>query len=336
MKKTLLFSFLFAFAFSLNAQIIALHSASGVQIFKGNTALASAYTSAQNADTLYLSGGVFFPPTNFDKQITIIGAGHYVDSTLTTGKTFISGNVTLRENADQFYIEGLEITGNLTFTTNHSVNFAKVMRCKITGNTDILGDLTNPSNNLTLIGNVFIGSVNLQNTADVLISNNIFQNMLNNTNGNQINNNVFLGGGYASTWCVFNGNNNFLNNNIFLYLNGVTYTSGNTYNNNLFVMLNPAYGTSATVFNSYVDVPQASIFVDQTGTAFNYAHNYHLQSPASYPGTDGTEVGIYGGTFPYKEGAVPMNPHIQTKNISAKTNASGELNVNISVGAQKN
>lgn len=335
MKKSLLISVLIAFTFSLNAQIIALHSASGVQIFKGNTALALAYSAADNTDTLYLSGGTFFPPTFFDKQLTIFGAGHYADSTLTTGKTFIQGHVILQENADLFYIEGLEITGNLTFTTNHSVNNAKVMRCKISGNTDIVGDLSNSTNNLTLIGNVFIGTVNVQNAITVLISNNIFQNMLFNTYGNYINNNVFLGGGYASTWTVFTGNNNFLNNNIFLYTSGLTYGSGNEFNNNLFVKLNPSYGTTATVFNSYEDIPQVSIFVDQTGVAFNYAHNYHLQAPATYLGTDGSEVGIYGGVFPYKEGAVPMNPHIQTKNISSQTNASGELNINISVGAQK-
>lgn len=336
MKKALLFSILIVFVFSLNAQTIALHSASGVQIFKGNTALALAYTAAVNTDTLYLSGGTFVPPSFFDKQLTIFGAGHYVDSTLTTGKTFINGHVTLQENADLFYLEGLEINGNLTFTTNHSINNAKVIRCKITGNTDMIGDLTNATNNLALIGNVFIGTVNLQNTVNVLVSNNIFQIFLFNTYGNQINNNIFLYGGYIDPYCVFTGNNNQLNNNIFLYTSGIASGSGNTYANNLFVMSSPSYGTTPTVLNSHVNIPQASIFVDQTGVAFNYDHNYHLQAPATYLGTDGSEVGIYGGIFPYKEGAVPTNPHIQTKNISAQTNASGELNVNISVEAQKN
>jgi hypothetical protein len=37
-----------------------------------------------------------------------------------------------------------------------------------------------------------------------------------------------------------------------------------------------------------------------------------------------------------KEGAVPMNPHIMTKTIAAQTTPTGELNINITVGAQDN
>lgn len=69
---------------------------------------------------------------------------------------------------------------------------------------------------------------------------------------------------------------------------------------------------------------------------FNYAHNYHLKSPTTYLGTDGTEVGIYGGTFPYKEGSVPRNPHIQLKNIASKTDDNGSLQIEIQVEAQDN
>lgn len=336
MKRTVLIFSLFAFAISLNAQLIALHSASGVQIFKGNTALASAYLAAQNSDTLYLSGGTFFPPPNFDKQLTVFGAGHYVDSTQTTGKTFISGNVYLQENADLFYVEGVEITGNFTFNINHSINNAKIIRCKINGATSITGDLSNATNNLGLIGNVFIGTVDISNTVSAVLYNNIFQGLLKNTYGNQINNNIFLGGGYVSTWTVFTGNNNYLNNNIFLFGSGITYGIGNTFYNNLFMSLTPGYGTTPTVVNSYENVPQADIFLSQSGIVFDYSHNYHLKSPSTYKGTDDSEVGIYGGIFPYKEGAVPMNPHIQSKSVSPQTNESGELNVIIKVGTQKN
>jgi len=59
-----------------------------------------------------------------------------------------------------------------------------------------------------------------------------------------------------------------------------------------------------------------------------------LQSPSTYIGTDATECGIYGGIFPYKEGAVPYNPHIQQKSISSVTDINGNINVNIKVVAQ--
>ena len=82
MKKSSLCTLIIVTAtlMNTNAQIIALHSASGVQIFKGNTALAIAYSAAQNGDTLYLSGNTFTPPATFNKQLMIFGAGHYPDS----------------------------------------------------------------------------------------------------------------------------------------------------------------------------------------------------------------------------------------------------------------
>lgn len=340
MKTTIALSLFLAIAITANAQTITLHSSSGVLLFTGNAALQSAYTAAQNTDTLYLSGGTFTPPSAFDKQLFVYGAGHYVDSSLATGKTFINGNVTLQENADLFHIEGLEITGNITFADNHSINNVNVIRCKINGTFNITGNLSNPSNNLALIGNVFLGSLNLTNATNVLISNNSFSNVITYSNGNQISNNIFLNGAYSGSWgyYVIYGNNNQLANNISIFTVNHAFMvgSGNIFYNNLFVSPSPAYGTTPTVIDNYIGVPQEDIFVDQTGNTFNYAHNYHLQAPATYIGNDGFEVGFYGGMFPYKEGAVPSNPHIRTKSVSTQTNAAGEINVNITVGAQDN
>jgi hypothetical protein len=334
MKKQAILALIVAIATSVtvHAQTIALHSATGVQIIKGTTALATAYTAAQSGDTLYLSGGTFTPPSVFDKKLMIFGAGHYVDSTLATGKTFINGILALQDNADMFYIEGVEITSHLTFPTNTSINNVTIKRCKINGTTSIVGDLSKPSNNLALIGNVFIGPISLSNATNVLIANNIIQGGFNPTNGNDLNNNIFLN---TNTSYFLYGDNNRLNNNIFLNL-WITAGVGNVFNNNLFVSTTPTYGSSPTILNSYTGIAQTAIFVNQTGNAFNYEHNYHLQNPTTYLGTDGTQVGIYGGTFPYKEGAVPTNPHIQVKNIAPKTDANGNLQIQIQVGAQNN
>lgn len=332
MKRQTLLTLTIAIAMTMtmNAQTIALHSSTGVQIIKGNNALALAYTAAQNGDTLYLSGHTFTPPGAFDKQLTIFGAGHYVDSTLATGKTFINGSVTLNQNADLFYLEGVEITGNFNLATNQSINNVTIKRCKINGNTDVLGGLSNPSTDLALIGNVFIGAINLSNATSVLIANNIIQNGFFPSNGNQISNNIFFN---MSTSYYIYGDNNVINNNIFLLPN-ISPSTGNSYNNNLFVAASPIYGTTPTAIGNYTGIAQTAIFVNQTGHAFDYTHNYHLQAPTTYLGTDGSQVGIYGGTFPYKEGAVPLNPHIQLKNIAPTTNANGDLQIQIQVEAQ--
>lgn len=320
---------------TVNAQIIALHSTNGTQIFKGATALDSAYTAAQNGDTLYLSGGSFTPPSNFDKQLIVIGAGHYVDSTLATEKTFINGYFTLYENADKFYLEGVEVTGNFTLQTNKAINYVSVVRCKINGNFDVLGS-SNPSQNLFVMGSVIVGIINLQNAQNVLVSNSIIQNNVDKSQGNVFKNNVFL----RNLYFLHNSSTNIFENNIFLnnypYENCVSNSDGLTWKNNLFLRNDPSYGTNPTTIGNYVGIPQANIFVNQTGNTFNYAHNYHLQNPTTYLGTDSTEVGIYGGSFPYKEGAVPHNPHIQLKNIAPTTDVNGGLQIQIQVGAQRN
>lgn len=339
MKKTLSFIAFIAITMTINAQTIALHSASGVQIFKGNTTLSNAYTAANNGDTLYLSGHTFTPPSAFDKQLVIFGAGHYVDSTLATGKTFINGNVILSENADGFYLEGLEITGLVSFVANASVNNVVIKRCKINNTFNVTGNQTNPSSNLSLIGNVFMQNINLENAQAVLLSNNIIVKSFLGSKGNMINNNFimsFIYDYYGSY--LFYGDNNTISNNIFIWddtNNARVNGHGNIFQNNLYVVSTPDYGTTPTALDNYTSIPRADIFINQTGAVFDYTHDYHLQNPETYLGTDGTQVGIYGGTFPYKEGAVPSNPHFQIKNIAPTTDANGDLQIQIQIEAQE-
>lgn len=192
MKKTILILTKVVLALSINAQIIALHSSTETQLFKGISALTDAYNTARNGDTLYLSGHTFNAPAIFSKQLIIFGTGHHVDSTLATGKTFINGNIVLQEEADFFYIEGVEITSNFTLQNNTSVNNVIVKRCKINGTFNVLGDLSNPSSNLSLIENVILGRINLENARNAILSNNIIVNTFQSSNGNFINNNIVL------------------------------------------------------------------------------------------------------------------------------------------------
>ncbi len=340
MKKITFFLAIISSVISLNAQRVALHSASGVQYFWGTTGLASAYTAASAGDTIYLPGGAFTPPANFEKSLSIFGAGHYIDSALVTGKTFINGDVVLKENADGFYLEGLEVTGKISFVNNESVNNVVIKRCKVNGVVEVIGDLSNPSQNIALIGNILIASVNLSNAQVVLVSNNIIQTGIEGINGNIINNNVFISRYGNGLYENFRGNNNKLSNNIIVLCGSYGITTdgqfGNEYRNNLITCVTPGYGASPTLIGNYTNIDQTSIFVNQIGNLFNYTHNYHLQNSATYLGTDGTEVGIYGGNFPYKDGAVPSNPHFQLNNIAPLTDENGNLNIQIKVEAQDN
>ncbi len=322
-----------------NAQLITLHSSSGVKLFKGSTALSDSYAAAESGDTLYLSGSSFVPPAAFDKKLLIYGAGHYVDSTLATGKTVISGNVVLNENADGFHIEGVEVTGSFSVSSNQSVNQLIVKWSKINGTFNVPGE-SNPSVNIAVIGSVIVGNIDLTNAQAVLFSNSILQGQTVSTNNNNFANCFLLNNASGSSGSAtpIYGDNNTIRNCVFRkdsYWFMITGT-GNTFSHNLFVHAAPTFGSSPTLLDNWSGVAQSAIFLNQTGYVFSYAHNYHLQSPSSYIGDDDTEVGIYGGAFPYKDGGVPSNPHISSKTIGAKTNSSGLLNVNIRVNAQDN
>jgi hypothetical protein len=335
-----LFVGLYLICLSLNAQQkVALHHNGTTTMYSGSNPLIDAYTAAVANDTIYLPGGTFVPPTNFDKRIAIFGAGHYESATVATGKTFINGNVVLKENADNFYLEGVEVNGEFIFSDNESVNQVIVKRCKINASLSVLGNLSIPSGNFGLFGSVILGNINLTNAQNVLVSNSIIQGRVLNSMGNVLNNNDILNeyvyyGGEAP----IHGDNNQVNNNIFRRDNSgnLIVGNGNIAKNNLCAHASPSFGTLSTVSGNFLGIAQTAIFVNQTSDSFNYTSDYHLQNTSAYLGLDGTQVGIYGGVFPYKENAIPTNPHIESKTIAPQTNATGQLTIQVLVKAQNN
>ncbi|WP_372746772.1 hypothetical protein [Lutibacter sp.] len=338
MKTKLFFIGLLVASISIQAQMVsvALHKATGTEIFTGVDPFKAAYAASVAGDTIYLSGGSFVAPANFDKQLFIYGVGHYPDSTAATNPTTITGDFILTENADNFYLEGVNLKNQFYTDTNASVNAFTIRRVKIDGSTTIQGTAVN-STNITFI-ECILNHVNLNNATNSAIFNSILYNYVNYSNANVFKNNIFLY--YGSANLFSNSNNNEISNNVIIqtYGNYISNGNGNTYKNNLFVSAAPNYGTSPILINNYLGVAQADIFVNQTGYAFDYTHDYHLQVPETYLGADNpaTQVGIYGGNFPFKTANMPITPHISTQNISSSTDNNGMLNINIKVNAQKN
>lgn len=52
---------------------------------------------------------------------------------------------------------------------------------------------------------------------------------------------------------------------------------------------------------------------------------------ATYLGSDGTQVGIYGGNLPFD--ATPTNPQIKKCNVASRSTADGKLSVEIEVSS---
>ncbi|MGD9929849.1 MAG: hypothetical protein AB7U05_07495 [Mangrovibacterium sp.] len=339
MKKLylLVLSFL-VIAISAHAQTVALHQTDGPQLFYGLNAFTDACNAAATGDTIYLSGHGFNTSNiSLDKKLLVYGAGHYPDSTTVTGKTTLTGSINLSENADGFYIEGVDMTGGITTTSNHAVDQITIKYCRLQGELNIRGDRSTPSLNLMLVNCAMKAAVRLTNAQNAGIFNSIFNADIVDTYGNLFQNNIFLLNNWSSTTYRYTlvGDNNTLENNIFIRTaDREVAGNNNTIKNNITPKTDPFWGNTPIATGNYTGVAIETIFVNQTGNVFDYTHDYHLQAPATYLGVDGTQVGIYGNAYPYKEGAVPSNPHFVTGTVAPQTDADGKLNIVIKVTAQ--
>jgi len=337
-STTALIGMLLVLTSTVRAQKVALHTASGVQIFNGSNAFVNAHNAASSGDTIYLSGGTFYTPSSITKTLYIYGAGHYLDSTQATGKTFISGNLILDRNTDGTYIEGIDLTGEvrLQFSTPDTINNISIAYCKISGNINLSYNGNTYSNNFVLIRSVVIGDIDFSRATNAAVFNSIIQGRITNSNGVLYENNILFYSYSLYGYRTITGDNNIIKNNIFFKNETISGVSGNgnQFFNNLFTTTTPSLGDSYTASGNYYPVNADSVFVNNNIYTFDYSKNYHLKHPETYIGTDGTQIGIYGGTFPYKEGAVPSNPHIQLKNVAPTSDSNGHLQIEFKISAQ--
>jgi hypothetical protein len=330
---------LFSASFAVAQTVVMLHKTNGTQqAFYSNIALVDAYNAAAaSGDTIYLPGGGFAPPATFDKGVIIYGVGHYPDSTSATNKTIISSGFAIGENADRFHLEGVQVNGGINTAYNQAVDYVVLKRNYINGIIDIQGtNTTNPSRFMLIEGNVIVGQIVATNGQQVLVTNNITMSNLVNFNGCVMRNNVFLyesGSSSGSTYVLVSCNNNVLENNVFYYSFTWGITGIQTFTKNVFFAAAPSLGVSVDI-NNFKGADRATFFVTNNGSPFSYTQNYHLSNAGNFVGADGKQVGIYGGSFPYKEGAVPSPPHVRSKAITSSTDGQGKLNVQITTTAQ--
>ncbi|MCX6267499.1 MAG: hypothetical protein NTW16_09100 [Bacteroidetes bacterium] len=351
-KHLLIFSFIAlcsVAAISQPQQLIAVdHAAGGSEFF---TRLDSAIVHAANRDNIYLPGITMSIGTQIiNKRVQIYGSGINPDSALSSGRTILTGNLRFVTGADSGFIQGVFVDGSIIFGTdavNQNVGYYSISRC-------VLNSLSlSYANNNTTTSNFLIRESIIRNVggggySHAVFNNNIFESPLYYFNGAIFSNNIFL-----TTVKVLEGNitNSTFSNNIFagncLASNGCT--DNNFYNNlikgGFLQFYNPNLGYcdvnyspngNGSIAGNIENVPANLIYQNQTGGAFVFQQNYHLvpASPGKNAGTDGTDVGIYGGPLPFKDGSLPVNPHYRLRMVSGTTTAAGQLPVHFKVIAQ--
>lgn len=308
--------------------------------------LQAAIDAASAGDTIYVSGSpISYGNITITKQLTLIGAGYNPDNQ--HGYATKIGTLNLSEaglpypsTSDGTSIIGFDISGihNNSYQgcDDITVERNRIQGLTINGKSDnhstgwiIVNNIFSIAYNAYLHGNSYVFNTIIANniiTGENYYSYGIFTDFSNGTV--IIKNNLFLDCDPA-----FSGLSNVtLSNNIFFgasvgnstsqadyctFLNNISY--GGTYTSF-------SYGTNTAVDNIEDTSPD---FVSVSGQSFDYSYDYHLQgtSPGKNAGSDGTDIGIYGGSYPLPSGgdvpwqtsAMPAIPQIMQLDILNST-----------------
>ncbi|TBV25675.1 hypothetical protein DMZ43_12120 [Meridianimaribacter sp. CL38] len=344
MKNLLLFTFLISI-FNLTAQdLIAVQNGNDPTFY---TDLSEAIEGSVAGDTLYIPGRNYVVNDTINKPIHLIGTGINPNYTQATGITTVASSsivlpqLVLGENAD-----GGSITG-IFFTTNY-YNGNPYNNITVESGADVSNFLIDRSYFGSNVGGKFSNSLIKQNIfrhrnnfnaqdGNSLISNNIFCDRGNTFTNCKVANNIFLVS--AQYYEAIDASNSIIENNILPANYAFDYLNNCNIRNNV----NTSNGVSGSIirngnFNDSADLTTVFSSYSSISDAVNQSADFHLpdNSPYKNGGSDGNDIGIYGGRYPWKDGSVPFNPHIVSKNISGTTDENGDLPIEIEVEAQQN
>lgn len=325
MKKILLSFVAFVFATVCLAQqqlVATLTHGEEISMFYGAYAYRDAMAAAVDGDVINLSGGGF-QACNIDKAVSIRGAGVEVEM-----PTIIINNFDINvpaESTERLSIEGVKISNDITIKgilTN--AYFMKNYITRVNGHNE-----ANIKN---------INFVNCQvHCYDVNQSNSTVSCQFINCYVNDIHNEANSKATAAYVNCVIRPTNNGYNtdwiaNSTLLncilvndYLNSLPATSSAT---NCLAVSNRGENAFSNVAPSVNNqhIHDFTIFTDS-----DYMKDLTDEAKATYLGSDGTPVGMFGGSLPFS--FTPTYPQITKMNVASKTTADGKLSVDIEVSA---
>ncbi len=180
------------------------------------------------------------------------------------------------------------------------------------------------SNTVIIDHNIFFGANNFFRCFNIIVTNNIFT---------RATGTVFYGATSGAVLCTFNNN---LSNQTTI-ADPTTYTPATN-----FVNTYTGSGGGGNFGGGNI-IGQEPLYATAPNlTEYSPSANYRLQasSPGKNAGTDGTDLGIYGGSYPFPRGGadgsgydtspMPPIPQVTELNIqNATVPVNGTLNVNV-------
>lgn len=323
-----------ACVFAQSSLIATLSHEGEITAFYGSNALQDAHRAAVHGDAITLSGGSFVA-TDITKAVTLRGAGMQLDTVNKMLPTTIIGNFTI-QIADtvtkKLTVEGIYHNHRITvkgqlkgarFIKSRFKDFeayssspsygiivnSSFLHCKITERFYIYERCD------VLLNNCYVCELSsTHTTSSVQFLNSVVQIKKGSTGSNQ---------NIVSYNCIFIGTGSYNPSHDYLSSSCVAYNcvAMNCFNNNFFKNI-PNTTNRMSTFQA--------VFKDFTGSYYdNTTFELTDEAKGKFLGTDGTQVGIFGGNFPFDP--TTSNPHITKCNVAAKSTADGKLSVDIEV-----
>ena len=261
------------------------------QVFYGASALKSAIEAAPDkGGVITLSSGQFSPVT-INKCVRIYGSGLQTIDSLDVYQSYISGDCTVNlpeeiASPHDIGIEGVYINGDLlvkstvdglTLTKSSVQNYttsAPATRCGITQS--------------YIRGDIKAHQMFIQNS---WLCARIYP--LNDESSIVIDHSILRCGGYFGNY-----NDRFACRNSILW--SIYRHSNQTYNFCLSPS-NAAFNVNAGCSDNWYNVGESNVFKDANSADYSTTRTFELKSPDTYIGSDGTQVGVHGGAFPWKK-----------------------------------
>jgi hypothetical protein len=292
------------------------------------------------------------------KTVNIRGAGIDPKASNLTGVSLITNPIVFivasisvgTISSSKSTIEGV-ILGSIYFsaTTDNPVEDITITRCNI----DLLTFSGRAISKLT-VHNCQVQSMALGTVDNTLVSSNFtltnsFVKNISSSNNGRNQEPMYLGKNIRIENCILYHTGNMIQPNPS-YGEGFLMEQG-IYKNNIVIITNlpatlsPSVGALQIMSNNffttdllqpidnritnnqYKALKSEDIFVDWANK------DYHLKPTFAYrfAGENNTEVGIFGGSQPGRDGFIPSTPYIYFKEISIKPDASGNIQVKIKV-----
>lgn len=313
-------------------QIATLNHNDSISMFYGSNAFVDAHNAAVAGDIVTLSSGTF-ERCDITKPITLRGAGATFDTISGTFPTIISGELVLKipnDTEHHLTMEGILMDNTIRIDELYN---SKFIRC-------FFENLANHASNSIaenvefincLVMKYYTGSgFSLSNTSNFIFVNSVIYWMNNEVPSSFINSLLIMRTNFSKS-TAYNSIITRTHHYGYFGETAVAYNCIFVKNNNHENIFRNETNNTNVIFEKLNEVFETWHSWTNENFSFSFDERYILKEEiaTSFLGSDGTEVGIHGGMFPFD--TRPSYMVVKKCNVANKSTIDGKLSVDIEV-----